>query len=260
MKDSGPRSIDSLASNRDMIVKWVLSKGGDLWTSRGNICKESDIPNGEYECHRIGLPDVNYRTALQVARWMNLLPKCDCLFLDGGHSARLTDSSMSAINGIQRLKWLSITSRNVTDDGILKFNINQNLTTLILNVRLTEAGLRHVAAVFPNIALLGLTLRDSAVSDLQPLSEMSELRTFDLTVDAISPDLMQTIGKLNCVELIFRGAQKFEDGSLEALSKMTSLKTISIQNCLVSDEQLLELVDVVSVKELSLDWTNVTIS
>ena len=134
----------------------------------------------------------------------------------------------------------------------------QDLTTRALRLDKTEttdAELRIIAYVYPN--LVELTLSETQITDagLAPLKKLTKLRKIRISKTAITDNAAKVLAQIPTLEDIDVSQTSFGDEGLKALQPLEKLKRLNLYTTKITDQGLVALKDFKSQKTLT--WLNV---
>ncbi|MFT7629796.1 MAG: serine/threonine protein kinase [Mariniblastus sp.] len=245
--------------NRHEVAKWILTHDGDFNTGEHRVRKISDIPAGDFNFNRIAIRNADDEKVRQICDWLIHMPKCERLYLNGGTAKLLTDHSIPFLDQAKHLKWLTIESARVTDEGVAQLNELPQLRTLgLLDLLVTEKCLNAVQENFPQLTKLDIDSDSLSGSDLSPLAGMKQLRSFDLNSPFVSPELLSPLVETSVDLLTIRGVLEFEDGVGDLLANIPELIDFSLQNSNFGDEQLAALSKSPKLKFIRLSNSKIT--
>jgi serine/threonine protein kinase len=246
--------------NRRKIAKWIIENGGDLGTDVGLIQTVADIPVEPFEIHRIAMRDATDETAEKVSEFIQRLKKCDQLYLSGGRTRKLTDKALPYLGNAQDLKWLTIESASVSDEGIEQMQVMPSVEYLGLNdLYVTQKSLTLVVSKFPNVSNLNLFSTSLNGGDLKALRQMQQLKTLDLITPKLSSELVAPLlaTKLNTV--MIRGVNQMELEAVNTLAGIPGLVDFGVQNCKFGDAELDALNKADKLKFLRLGGSKISV-
>lgn len=166
-------------------------------------------------------------------RGLRALARCEDLELLYLPDANISDAAMETLRRFPRLKTLDLLNTSVTDAGFESILSLRNLHHLRLPETVTSKSLRKLR-VIPRLYTLEIRLREGSDGDLSALQDL--------------PDLHQ---------LVVRG-RGFTCESVSSVSKLRSLKSLSINDADIGVDDLAALKDLPQLEWLILRDTLVT--
>ncbi|XP_071777591.2 uncharacterized protein LOC139928817 [Centroberyx gerrardi] len=207
-------------------------------------------------------------------------------YLNLASCSKLTDSCLQHITGLKSLCFLSLDQTKVTDAGMVLYlqSAPSCLTQLSLNqTTVTEATLAVLPTCAPQLRLL--SIKQTKVSDVSALAELSSLQTLNLDGTGVTegslehlathPTLsslsvagipvedgnhaLQIISGLRLTQLTLPGRHSVTDSGLLFLSRLSLLSELDLTDYTqVTDQGASQLSTMTRLKKLSLSNTQVT--
>ncbi|XP_054478498.1 uncharacterized protein si:ch73-173p19.1 [Anoplopoma fimbria] len=207
-------------------------------------------------------------------------------YLNLASCSKLTDSCLQHITGLKSLYFLSLDHTKVTDAGLVLYlqSAPSCLSQLSLNqTAVTEATLAVLPTCVPQLRLL--SIKQTKVSDVSALAELSSLQTLNLDGTSVTesslehlathPTLsslslagipvadgdraLQIISGLKLTQLTLPGRHSVADSGLSFLSRLSVLLELDLTDYTqVTDQGVRQLSTMSRLKKLSLSNTQVT--
>ena len=171
-------------------------------------------------------------------------------------SSAAPDAVMAHVARLTRVQQLVLTSRRVSDAGLVHLNELTELTVLSVS-QVTDAGLRHLEGLMKlsKLYLSGPGVTDAGLVHLKGLTNLSELTLWDTQVT--DAGLAHLRGLSNLAELNLWGTQ-VTDAGLVHLKGLTRLSKLWLGGDQITDVGLSHLTVLTSLSELNLANTRVT--
>jgi uncharacterized protein (TIGR03067 family) len=182
----------------------------------------------------------------KIAPQLKILGRVTELRLDG---SKVTDAGLAALEGINNLERINLEQTAITDAGLDHLRNMTTLTQLNLNEsQVTPAGVHNLLKSLPQ-------LRVTRLSHAESHSELAITNaggTQDSDENGKLIEIRFRRGKLNDFQLL--GLQK----QLEVWK--TTLRSIDLTDCHISDRGLAALASLTSLRQLTLKGTDVTVA
>ncbi|WP_419189566.1 leucine-rich repeat domain-containing protein [Stieleria marina] len=239
-------------TDRDLRLLQYISGLGTL-----NISKSPIRDNGLPEIAT--LPDLQtLRVRIQGSGLIHLRHLPSLTFLSLKYS-QLAPDALAGLTGCEKLQSLGLDDTNVTDAAIACLPTLPNLRDLWLNgTRVTHRGLAQVKRM-PKIRKLILTGLDLKGPGLFHLTEMPTLEYISLKHSTCDDSCLRAISRLTQVKSLGLDDTQVTDAGMAQLDTLTfSLETLWLTNDNISDESIQHLEKLVAMKQLYLTGTQVT--
>jgi Leucine-rich repeat (LRR) protein len=170
-----------------------------------------------------------------------------------------TDEDVAPLRGLVSLRYLAFSGTRLTDRGLAHLKGLTTLKGLLLvgdpSRDITSAGLVHLQGMRQ---LERLSLSGTSVTNLEPLSRLSQLTGIDLDDTPIDDEGLAVIAGLPRLELLSLARTKVTDAGLAHLAGLKSLTNLDLSGTKVTDAGLVHLAGLKQLKSLDLSGTKVT--
>ena len=168
------------------------------------------------------------------------LKDLDCLDLGIYREGKnFTDEALANVAGLTKLRWLRLGGSRVTDRGLAHLKDMKRLEHLELgDTQVTDAGLAYLEPL-TSLKEVGLPDRitDEGATHLSRVASLERIRS---NFYHLSDDGVRQLSKLDKLQGLNLGGNTITNASFAELAKMKGLKTLSMQDCDISDAGLIE--------------------
>jgi internalin A len=151
----------------------------------------------------------------------------EILWLPG---SRVTDTGLSHLNGLTRLRTLVLLRTPITDAGLAHLEGLYSLEQLYLGeTAITDAGLAHLKGLY---SLEELYLRGTAITDagLAHLKGLSRLKKLDLSMTQVRGAGLAHLGVLKQLDTLSLVATGVDDDAMVHVANLAGLRSLNLTN------------------------------
>ncbi len=196
--------------------------------------------------------------------------------------SHVTDSNLTQLLGLTRLKWLMIQGSGITNDGLAQLSGLTGLEELILQstvindagmnflsgmsylksldlsrANISDAGL-EVLAKIPGLVSLDLSTTNITDQGLVHLRELTNLRHLSLVDTHITDAGLAQISGLTELQSLELSFTQITDAGLAQISGLTELQSLRLNGTKIDDAGLVHLSGLNKLTSLSLGSTRIT--
>lgn len=177
-------------------------------------------------------------------------------------ATRITDAGMPFLGKLIQLENLNLDGVSITDSGVshlkslsqLKFLSLRRRPVESFSLQITNAGINAT----PNIPADSRTEVRLTTSALMTLSQLTQLRSLDLTGAELTDESTEELAKLRHLETLDLSETSIGDSSLCHIAKLTSLEWLDLAETLVTASGLKSLSTLRSLESLNLQQTSIS--
>ncbi len=142
----------------------------------------------------------------------------------------ITDREIEALNHLEKLRLLDVSSTRVTGKNFSKLKLLRSLSTLMLSSETTDHGVKEVASSFPNlesISIDGRSVTDLGLLALSPLKKLKKISIHDTSVTGAGFYSLATHRNLEFVDL---SLSNVSDNIVDVLVRLPKLRYICLSS------------------------------
>jgi Leucine-rich repeat (LRR) protein len=182
------------------------------------------------------------------------LTRLRCLSLDG---TKITDLGLERLKAFPKLKALSV-SNMVTDGGIQRLQRLAGLRSLECDgAPITDDGVRSIGALH-NIWRLNLSRTRVTDFGLRFLKALPHLRSLDLSGTGVTDAGLRHIESISNLSSLGLANTQITDAGLQRVGVLTSLQRLDLSDTRITDAGLACLVEMPNITVLWLNGTQIT--
>ena len=167
----------------------------------------------------------------------------------------INDAELECLAHLANLKWVHLTSSNVTDNGLKQIAKHTKLEELRLGGNLTDAGISSLAPL-QELRKLAIYSRGFSGSGWKDMPLFPKLEVFE-TIPLNDEGLKGLAKNTSLKKLVLIDADLTNAG-MKSIGKLVNLEELSLENRNIDDDGVKELAPLRNLKSLSLHGTKIT--